>query len=266
MQQYPAVLGTYSSTNFVVADFIAEQVTGRPITELVQEYIFVPMNFTSTVLLDRLSDGIHPDPAATPYAGVVCVTGFAEFGFPGLENGVDMTLISRGITMAGTAGAVNSEIYDLLAWAKSGTGDDLLSPETVVRRHDYSQMVGGSLMYGIAQYVLADFITSNPGIGLEHFKGWAGHSGGAFGFTARAFHNAELGASFAIGINSCAAGSAIDNIMKLFNDELLTRSEFTETPIPDEPTASPTGETSSTVMVSVSSMVLVATFALVQMV
>jgi len=182
MQQYPAQLGTYSFTNFVVAVLIAEQVTGRPITELVQEYIFIPMNFTSTVLLDRSSENIQPDPAATPYAGIGCVEEFDEFGFPGLENGSDMTLIPRGVAMAGTAGAVNSNIYDLLAWAKSGTGDDLLSPETVVKRHDYKSYLG-ALLYGIAQYVIADSVMSDPQFGLEHFKGWAGHSGGAFGFT-----------------------------------------------------------------------------------
>ncbi len=87
-------------------------------------------------LPNQYSDGVLPTPAATPYLGSACLEEFDMFGgADGLTLNQDIAELSRGIVMAGTGGAINSNIHDLLAWAKSGTGDALLTDEAVTRRH-----------------------------------------------------------------------------------------------------------------------------------
>lgn len=147
------------------------------------ELVFMPLGLSNSVLPDRLGDGVHPEPSATPYAGPSCVEEFTSTGYDLVELNSDITEFSAGIVMAGTAGAIASTIRDLLAWAKSGTGDALLSPETVALRHNYCQIVpAGAAKYGLAQYMYLDEAINSTLFRLDMYEGWYGHAGDAFGF------------------------------------------------------------------------------------
>lgn len=207
----------YSTTNFVVGDVIIEQITGQVIQDVIQELVLKPLNLTHTQLPDRYSVGELPSPAATPYLGSMCYGEFVMFGAEGLVIGQDNTNFSLGIVMAGTGGAINSNIYDLLAWAKSGTGDALLTQEAVSRRHQVGKGYEG---YGIAQYEKLNIFGFDPVLGDIVFNvstGWRGHAGDAFGYEAFAFHSEELGVSFAGAINTCGGASYITLDPALFD-------------------------------------------------
>ena len=240
MQKYPADPGTYSTTNFIVLDFIVESITGQSIQDVVKELILDPMGMDGTTLPDRFSDGVHPEPAATPYAGPACRGEFAAYGFPDVQLYEDMTEIAQGIVMAGTGGAISSTIVDLLTWAKSGTGDSLLSAETVELRHQYDSLLLAGVAYGMAQYVFPDELTSIEVLGLGYLKDWYGHSGDAFGFGANAFKNDILNASIATGANTCSYSEGQNLMIKVFTEDLQKRN-YTEVPTDTE--GSPGGST-----------------------
>ena len=233
MQKYPAELGTYSTTNFVVLDFILETVTGQSIQDVVKELILDPLGMESTVLPDRFSEGTHPDPSSTPYAGPACRGEFVRYGFPNLALYQDMSEIAKGVVMAGTGGAINSNITDLLTWAKSGTGDSLLSAEMVELRHQYDNTLTAGVTYGIAQYVYPSEYLDDPIYGLTYLKGWYGHSGDAFGFGAHAYRNDELNASVATAVNTCSYSDVQLGAIKIFTEELQKRN-YTEVPTDPE--------------------------------
>ena len=250
LQKYPANPGTYSTTNFVVLDRVAETVSGKTISDLVNEYVFVPLGMTTSTLPGRFDTGVHPEPAATPYAGPSCLGEFVSVGYLGAELYGDLTEISQGIVMSGTGGAVSSTIKDLLTWAKSGTGDSLLSDEVVKKRHEYDSVLEGSLIvYGMAQYQLGPlgFIVH----GVE-YEGWYGHNGDAFGFGANAFKNDDLNVAVATGINTCGSTDMHDMVIRVVSQELkgrnVTATEPNGSPAPTEapnmsPTMSPDTET-----------------------
>ena len=73
------------------------------------------------------------------------------------------------------------------------------------RRHQVGKGYEG---YGIAQYE-NKFVESSPG--------WRGHAGDALGYEAVAFHNKELGVSFAGAINTCGGASYITLDPALFD-------------------------------------------------
>lgn len=226
LQQNQTRLGTYSTTNFLVAQLMAETVTNRSMAEMLQEYVWKPLGMNTTYLPDRFSPGGHPEPVATPYAGPLCIDELQRTGFGDVEVYQDMTEISYTIVMSGIGGAINSNIYDLLAWAKSGTGDALLQPETVQLR---SQRIVGApyvetyLDYGIAQYRYASFLFTTPSP-ANFFQGWVGHGGDAFGFDSKAFRNDGLNASFASAGNTCNYVEVQELCLKIFTEELVSRN------------------------------------------
>jgi CubicO group peptidase (beta-lactamase class C family) len=52
----------YSTTNFVVGEFILEAVTGQTIQTVIQDLVFAPFGLENMELPDRFSDGVLPDP------------------------------------------------------------------------------------------------------------------------------------------------------------------------------------------------------------
>jgi CubicO group peptidase (beta-lactamase class C family) len=229
---YPTDKPNYSSTNFVVADVIVEKITGQVIQDVIEELVFKPLGFTHTHLPGRYSIGELPSPAANSYLGSLCYGEFLLYGAEGLVIGQDNTNLSQGIVMAGTAGAINSNIIDLLAWAKSGTGDSLLKQEAVSRRHQVGKGYPG---YGIAQYEDTDHVLS---------PGWRGHAGDALGYEALAFHNKELGVSFAGAINTCGGAAYFTLYPALFDIVAEEVKGYTN------PTPTPTAVSSSDALVT----------------
>lgn len=215
MQRYPSETPGYSNTNFVVGEFIVEAVTGQKIEKVIEDLVFGPLGLENMELPNRFSDGVLPDPAATPYLGPSCLEGLSIVGLDGsFEVNQDISEFANGVVMAGIGGAINSNIYDLLAWAKSGTGDDLLTEEMVQRRHEMHPLLAAnySIPYGIA---LAE---------VQLGGSWYGHDGATFGYSAEAWRHGSSGASFAGALNTC--GSAIIVLVRvwvMFVEELLDR-------------------------------------------
>lgn len=125
------------------------------VEDVLQEHVLEPLGLSNTLLPNRLSDGFRPQPAATPYVGPGCLAELSGYGYKDGTLYSDITDFSRGIVMTGSSGAINSNIADLLVWAKSGTGDSLLSAEMVKRRHQYDEVAPTDfyLAYGMAQYM-----------------------------------------------------------------------------------------------------------------
>jgi hypothetical protein len=130
---------------------------------VVQEIVYDPLALENMELLGRFSYGVLPDAAATPYLGPSCYREFTISGASDLERDKDLSEISLGIVMAGTGGAINSNIANLLAWAKSGTGG-----ETIELCHQFTTPLS-IFSYGIAQMKY-----DSPVSGL--LLNWYGHA------------------------------------------------------------------------------------------
>jgi hypothetical protein len=150
--------------------------------------VYDPLALENMELPGRFSYGVLPDAAATPYLGPSCYREFTISGASDLERDKDLNEISLGIVMAGTGGAINSNIANLLAWAKSGTGG-----ETIELCHQFTTPLS-IFSYGIAQMKY-----DSPVSGL--LLNWYGHATAA---------------------NSC--GGSFKNLVEVFTEELQARN------------------------------------------
>ena len=116
----------------------------------------------------------------------------------------------------------------MLEWAKSGTGDSLLSAETVQKRHQYDEQVptAFALAYGMAQYkYVPGYVESFP-----FYKDFYGHSGDALGFGANAMRNDVLNVSIATADNTCGYDGLHDMVVEVVTEELAARQDM----VPDD--------------------------------
>jgi hypothetical protein len=170
---------------------------------------------------------ILPDPAAMPHAGTSCSEEFAKFGMTNVTPGSDITEFSQAIVQFGTGGSLTSTIRDLLTWAKTGTGDGLLSDAMVQQRHLYNNAIDTIRMYGMTQYKFVNDTGDLSSNGLEGLVGWVGHDGDAFGFATTAYKNEDVGsgaaAAIATAANTCAFSLRSWLFVDAYNSELLKR-------------------------------------------
>jgi D-alanyl-D-alanine carboxypeptidase len=168
----PGTRFDYSNSNYILLGLIAEEVSGKPITQLLHEQIIDPLNLEHTYFI--------------PYetAPTQLVTGFDRdmASIPGmLAIGTDNT---SWATSAFTSGAMASTAEDLGIFFDSLFAGELLSPSTV-------------------EEMITFIDASNPGfpeqtgsgLGLMRLKvGWQeliGHAGQFMGSTAIAMHSPE---------------------------------------------------------------------------
>jgi CubicO group peptidase (beta-lactamase class C family) len=226
--------GYYSTTNFLIIEYIAEYVTGKSMSDLVEELILMPLNLSNTALPLRNSSGIQPAPEALSYSSDVCdLSGLTES---------EITDYSRALVQTGSGGGMYSTITDLLQWAKSGTGDSLLSESTIEQRHNYTWDINNIALYGLAQF---EWEWSAPNFQeLAVFDGWYGHNGQVLDFDALAFKNKNNTASFVGGSNTCNYVFSMLQAWAIYIAELDSRNATTI----EQPTPAPTGRiTPSTV-------------------
>ena len=126
------------------------------------------------------------------------------------------------IVSTGTGGAIYSTIQDLLQWAKSGLGDDLLSAESVEKRHEF-KTTNEFIQYGLGIHrdYLGDIVPD-----------WYGHSGDAFGSNTRAFRKDDGTQAFASAINSCGYGALHGLGFKILNLQHVWHSTTNNPPTP----------------------------------
>lgn len=232
IDDFPGPAGEYSSTNYIALQLILETVTNTTMQQLLQDMILAPLGLVNTAMPPMDGDGVYPDPGSTPYLGGVCFDNTYE-KYPNANGGAwnvgdDITDEARGVVQVGIAGSMYSTIGELLEWAKSGTGDVLLSPASVEARHQYdTPLERDSIGYGISQFEYK----------CCGYENWYGHSGGTLGYSTDAYRNNVLGgASFASGANTCDGNLGL-SFLALYTSELISRSSSNST---NTPTTTPT--------------------------
>ena len=138
-----------------------------------------------------------------PYAEKSCIEELNSVG-GNFTAGDSLLEVARSVVNFGSGGSMYSTIANLLKWASTGTGDDLLTPETLAKRHVYVPM-GPLRHYGIGQYKLV--------VSGEDIDGWYGHDGDSFGFSSVAYRHDEHEAAFAAAASTCS--DFLDNLLAL---------------------------------------------------
>ena len=194
-------------------EYLAENVTGKSMQDLVQELVLSPLELKNTAEppRDAAAGTVVPDPASTSYIGQGCVNEFAAVGAADIALHYRNDEFSDSIVNTGTGGAIYSTIQDLLQWAKFGVGDSLLSPETVTARREFKP-TSLIISYGLGMHVIPL---------KEDFGLWYGHDGDAFNSNARAAKSDEHGVSFASAENTCGYEGLHDDGMTVLVGDYL---------------------------------------------
>lgn len=151
----------YSNANFILLGLVAEQVTGRQIGDLIDERILSPLGLDNTIYP---TDNVLPEPRMSGYTlpAVVHPVGGAS------NTWVDATEWSP--SSAGAAGAMISDVDDMLAWGRSlATGQGLLTEAVQVQRLQ---------SFGSSDLAPGEFY----GEAIVCQGGWIGHSGNIPGY------------------------------------------------------------------------------------
>lgn len=245
MQFYPKVRNEeytyYSTTNVLIMEIIAETITGRDMADLLQEYVFDPLNMPTARLLPfdaTAQDFFSPPPAATSYTNAECLE---EFPPNATKLGADLTDIEATVASTRSGGAMQLKLDEMLVWAKSGTGDTLLSNKTVQARHDArtSFSLFDPRSYGLYQY---EWKENNFDV-YKNAAGLYGHDGQTLGTVANTYRHHGDGFAVAGALNSCA-GDLVYKAIGLFRDEFDARRATeafttfpTEAPMEAQPTS-----------------------------
>lgn len=148
-----------------------------------------------------------------PYAAKSCIAELNSVG-GNFTAGDSLLHVARSVVNFGSGGSMYSTISDLLKWASSGTGDDLLTPETLAKRHVYVPL-GPIRHYGIGQYKL---VASG-----EDIDGWYGHDGDSLGFSSVAYRHDEHEAAFAAAASTCSVFLDILGALQIYANQLNNR-------------------------------------------
>jgi D-alanyl-D-alanine carboxypeptidase len=195
-----AAAGTegYSTTNYILLQEIAEEVTGESLPDLVQSRVAEPLGLTGTALPTTGTEGM-PEPFTHGYLNEDCVDEVVASGGTATA-GTDTT--DWNVSYGQGGGGMYSTLHDLGVFGASTLGSVLLSDELASRRLEPTADVGGGRTYGLGIFRLGD---------------WLGHSGEALGWEALILHNAETDVTLAFAVNSCAGGEVN---FRLIGDQL----------------------------------------------
>ncbi len=173
----PGAQTFYSNTNTILLGMVIEQVTGKPIGEVIDEQVVKPLSLSSTVFP---TDGTFPQPHATGYTT------------QGQDDGKPADATNWNPSWGWAAGAMISDLQDLLTYGRAlVTGDGLLSPEWQEQRlnsFDFSVPPNSpERAYGL-------------GLGLAY--GWYGHTGELPGFNTVVQHELAEDITLVVMVNS----------------------------------------------------------------
>ena len=182
----PGAKTFYSNTNTVLLGMVIEQVAGKPIQTVLQEQIIDPLSLSATVFP---TDASFPEPHANGYTT------------QGTDDGVPVEATDWNPSWGWTAGAMTSDLEDLLVWAEAlVTGEGLLSPEWQAKRID-------SFDFDVPVF-LPDG-SDGPqtparayGLGLSLALGWYGHTGELPGYNTVVQHHAGTGTTLVVMVDS----------------------------------------------------------------
>ena len=176
----------YSNTNTVLLGMVIEKVTGEPIEDVMRKQIIEPLGLTNTVFP---TDASFPEPHAQGYTT------------QGTDDHLPVDATDWNPSWGWTAGAMTSDIDDLLVWGKAlSTGEGILSPATQAERinsFDFSVPVylgeGRSAPQSAAR---------SYGLGLGLALGWYGHTGELMGFNTVVQHHIDDDITLIVMVNS----------------------------------------------------------------
>ncbi|MDW5598401.1 serine hydrolase domain-containing protein [Conexibacter stalactiti] len=177
----------YSNTNFVMLGQIVEQVTGRPLAEVMRTKLFAPlgMRHTSYVASTRL-----PRPSWHGYT----LQG---------SDGEILDATAWSPTFAGAAGQITSTLGDLRRWTRAVGSGTLLKPATQrVRLQPNPASASGGRAYAFA---------------IGKAKGWLMHSGELPGFNTQIAYLPARRLSIVVMTNADIATAAGNPAPAIFN-------------------------------------------------
>lgn len=179
----PGKTGSYTTTNYILLQEIAEEITGSSLADLIKSDITDRLGLEKTFLPPN-DDTTLPDPALHSTVTPACQGEFTRSGAE-IALGTDLTDWNASYGQGG--GGMTSTIGDLGTWAASGTGDVLLPEDLVTKRND-TKLLGEGVPYGL---------------GVLRFGSWYGHEGEALGWETLALKDPKSGVTIAVAGNSC---------------------------------------------------------------
>jgi D-alanyl-D-alanine carboxypeptidase len=217
----------YSNTNYILLGLIAEQITGMPLGEALQERIFTPLGMTNTSLPELYSAAI-PEPHPQGYLYGTNVDGLeailtAQAGHPQdakvnvAEDTQPNDVTDWNPSHAWAAGSGISTLEDLKIWAKElATGSTLLSEEIQKERLSFTP----ARPYGL-------------GVG-QIFGGLIGANGAIAGYQSFVGYQPEKSATIVVLVNSKVAPNVgiaqsrpADELAKVIQEQLLPSGSST---------------------------------------
>jgi D-alanyl-D-alanine carboxypeptidase len=165
----PNTEGIYTDFNYDILAGIVQQVTGKDIGVLISQTVIKPLKLRHTSY-----------PTGTALPGKLRGYGWN----PETKRFEDKTLFNP--PLAGAAGAVISDLSDLVTFSRALCRGDLLKPETLREQMKGQPLTGTSTDYG-------------EGVALGH--GFCGHSGTINGFSTDMYYIKRLDASLVISVN-----------------------------------------------------------------
>ncbi len=173
----PGAAWNYSNTNLVLLGMVVEQVSGRPVEELVAERIATPLGLTGTLMP---TDAAFPDPHTD------------GFTVQGQDDRVPVETTDWNPSWAWTAGGMISTVDDLLTYGRSlVAGGVLLDPEMQAARLASMESMGE-----------AAGPEHDYGWGLQRANGWWGHTGELPGYNTFMYHRLDEGLTVVVLVNS----------------------------------------------------------------
>jgi D-alanyl-D-alanine carboxypeptidase len=167
--QPPDTQGVYTDFNYDILASIVQRVTGKDIGDLITESVIIPL---------KLSNTSYPTDTGIPGP-------LRGYGWnPATKRFDDKTLFNP--PLAGAAGAVVSNISDLLVFSRALCRGDLLKPQTQRARLEGQPLAGTDASYGE---------------GVVYGHGFYGHSGTINGFSTDMYYIKNLDISLVISVN-----------------------------------------------------------------
>ncbi|GAB2687609.1 serine hydrolase domain-containing protein [Nocardia thraciensis] len=200
----PRTETVYDNANYFLLGRVVEQVTGRPIRDVVNDLV-AELGLTET---SYPTDARLPDPAARGYA------------YEGAEP-VDVTDRTPP-TVYDAAGAMVSTISDMTRYARMLARGDLLGPRTQRARAQFTEL-------GTSEY----------GLGLLRVGAWVGHNGAVAGYRTMVAHLPHRDVGIAVAVNQYSSPDLLEmgaeDIWNAIVDELYPQTRGDGPPPPPAP-------------------------------
>jgi D-alanyl-D-alanine carboxypeptidase len=173
----------YSTTNYIILQLMAEDLTGMSLADAIADRVAEPLGMEH-FFLPQNDDTTLPDPAAAGYVAGLCLD---EMDAVGASLDADTETTDWNASYGQGGGGITATISDLGIWAGSTVGTSTLSDELAATRQTYAP-VEATLDYGL---------------GIIENGSWIGHTGEVLGWEAAAFRNPDTGVTVAFAANGC---------------------------------------------------------------